>query len=100
MKLTSDVKQRKQRSQHNSPNPNNSYKTKKKFPGSYTEGNPDLDLLKLAKKRKSVCSALFRGNVYIWSDKISNVSAILSAISEVESEPSLSENLKFRKRMG
>ena len=37
----------------------------------------DLDLLKLAKKRKSVCSALFRGNVCIWSDKISNVSAIL-----------------------
>ena len=40
MKLTSDVKQRKQRSQHNSPNPNNSYKTKKKFTGSYTEVNP------------------------------------------------------------
>ena len=39
-KLTSDVKQRKQRSQHNSPNPNNSYKTKKKFTGSCTEGNP------------------------------------------------------------
>ena len=38
----------------------------------------DLDLLKLAKKRKSVCSALFRGKVCIWSDKISNVSAILS----------------------
>ena len=37
----------------------------------------DLDFLKLAKKRKSVCSALFRGNVCIWSDKISNVSAIL-----------------------
>ena len=29
----------------------------------------DLDLLKLAKKRKSVCSALFIGNVCIWSDK-------------------------------
>ena len=40
MKLTSDVKQRKQRSQHNNPNPNNSYKTKKKFTGSYTEVNP------------------------------------------------------------
>ena len=38
----------------------------------------DLDLLKLAKKRKSVCSALFRVNVCIWSDKISNISAILS----------------------
>ena len=37
---TSDVKQRNQRSQHNSPNPNNSYKTKKKFTGSYTEVNP------------------------------------------------------------
>ena len=42
MKLTSDVKQRKQRSQHNGPNPNNNYKTKKKFTGSYTEGNPDF----------------------------------------------------------
>ena len=52
----------------------------------------DLDLLKLAKKRKSVCSALFRGKVCIWSDKISNVSAILDhfrleVYSEVESEP-------------
>ena len=37
----------------------------------------DLDFLKLAKRRKSVCSALFRGNVCIWSDKISNISAIL-----------------------
>ena len=38
----------------------------------------DLDFLKLAKKRKSVGSALFRGiNVCIWSDKISNVIAIL-----------------------
>ena len=37
----------------------------------------DLDFLKLAKKRKSVCSALFQGNVCIWSDKISNISAIL-----------------------
>ena len=42
MKLTSDVKQRKQRSQHNGPNPNNSYKTKKKFTGSYTEVNPEI----------------------------------------------------------
>ena len=40
MKLTSDVKQRKQRSQHNRLNPNISYKTKKKFTGSYTKGNP------------------------------------------------------------
>ena len=37
----------------------------------------DLDFLKQEKKRKSVCSKLFRGNVCIWSDKISNVSAIL-----------------------
>ena len=44
---------------------------------SYIKLTPDLDFLKLAKKRKSVCSALFRGNVCIWSDKISNVSAIL-----------------------
>ena len=29
MKLTSDVEQRKQRSQHNSPNPNNDYKQRK-----------------------------------------------------------------------
>ena len=56
----------------------------------------DLDLLKLAKKRKSVCSARFRGNVCIWSDKISNVRAIIlgrkstarsEVYSEVESEP-------------
>ena len=37
----------------------------------------DLDLLKLAKKRKSVWPALFRGNVCIKFDKISNVIAIL-----------------------
>ena len=36
----------------------------------------DLDLLTLVKKRKSVWPALFRGNLCIWSDKISNVSAI------------------------
>ena len=70
----------------------------------------DLNLLKLAKKRKSVksvCSALFRGSVCIWSDKISNVSAILSRKSTVRlkvnqntKSPPLRENLKFRKRMG
>ena len=66
----------------------------------------DLDLLKLA-KRKSVCSALFRGNVCIWSDKISNVSAILGRkstarlkVNQITRSPPLSENLKFRKRMG
>ena len=37
----------------------------------------DLDLVKLAKKRKIVWTALFLGKVFIWSDKISNVSAIL-----------------------
>ena len=48
-----EVKQRKQRSQHNNINPNNSYKTKKKFTGSYTEVNPpkkwslELDLTKI-----------------------------------------------------
>ena len=67
----------------------------------------DLDLLKLAKKRKSVCSALFGGNVCIWSDKISNVSAILVRKSTARLKvnqntrlPLFSENLKFRKRMG
>ena len=68
----------------------------------------DIDLLKLAKKRrKSVCSALFRGNVCIWSDKISNVSAILGRkstarlkVNQNRRSPPLSENLKFRKRMG
>ena len=67
----------------------------------------DLDLLKLAKKRKSVCSALFRGNVCIWSDKISNVSAILGRkstarlkVNQNTRSPPLSKNLKFRKRMG
>ena len=68
----------------------------------------DLDFLKLAKKRKSVCSALFRGNVYIWSDKISTVSAILGRkstarlkVNQNTRSPPLSESLKlFRKRMG
>ena len=66
----------------------------------------DLDLLKLAKKRKSVFSALFRGNVCIWSDKISNVSAILGRkstarlkVSQNTRSPPLNENLKLRKRM-
>ena len=67
----------------------------------------DLDLIKLEKKRRSVCSALFRGNVCIWSDKISNVSAILVRkstarlkVNQNTRSPPLSENLKFRKRMG
>ena len=67
----------------------------------------DLDLLKLAKKRKIVWSALFRGNVCIWSDKISNVSAILGRkftvrlkVNQNTRSPPLGKNLKFRKRMG
>ena len=38
--FTSDVEQRKQRSQNNSKNEHNSDKTKKNFTGSYTEVNP------------------------------------------------------------
>ena len=41
MTLTSDLKERKQGSQHNRPNLNNSYKTKKNFTGFYTEVNPN-----------------------------------------------------------
>ena len=61
----------------------------------------DLDLVKLAKKRKSVWPALFRGNVCIKSDKISNVSTILGRkctarlkVNQNTRSPSLSENLK------
>ena len=46
MTLTSDVNQRKQRSQHNRPNPNSSYKTKKNFTGFYTEVNLSSYMLK------------------------------------------------------
>ena len=67
----------------------------------------DLDLLKLAKKRKIGWTALFLGKVCIWSDKISNVSAILGRkstarlkVNQNTRSPPLSENLKFRKRMG
>ena len=67
----------------------------------------DLDLLKLAKKRKIVWAALFLGKVCIWSDKISNVSAILGRkstarlkVNQNTRSPPLSENLKFRKGMG
>ena len=41
MKLTSDVKQNKEVNIID-PNPNDSYKTKKKFTGSYTEVNPEF----------------------------------------------------------
>ena len=64
----------------------------------------DLDLVKLAKKRKSVWPALFRGNVCILSDKISSVSAILGRkrtarlkVNQNTRSPSLSENLNLEK---
>ena len=62
---------------------------------------------KTSEEEEKVCSALFRGNVCIWSDKISNVSAILGRkstarlkVNQNTRSPPLSENLKFRKRMG
>lgn len=64
----------------------------------------DLDLLKLAKKRKSVWPAQFRGNVCIWSDKISNVSANLGRkctarlkVNQNTRSPPSSENLNLEK---
>ena len=70
--------------------------------------NADLDLLKLATKSKIVWTALFLGKVCIWSDKISNVSAILGRksataklkVNQNTRSPPLSQNLKFKKRMG
>ena len=66
----------------------------------------DLDLVNLAKKRKSVWPTLFRGKVRIWSDKISNVSAILGRkctarlkLNQITRSPPLSENLNLEKRM-
>ena len=63
----------------------------------------DLDLLKLAKKRKIVWTPLFLGKVCIWSDKISNVSAILGRkstaklkVNQNKRSPPWRENLKFR----
>ena len=55
----------------------------------------DLDLLKLAKKRKSVCSSLFRGNVCNWSE----------VYSKVESEPkhevtTIEQEVKIKKKNG
>ena len=54
-----------------------------------------------------MCVQLIRGNVYIWPDKISNVSAILGRrstarlkVNQNTRSPPLSENLKFRKRKG
>ena len=64
----------------------------------------DLDLLKLAKKRKNVWPALFRGNVCIKSDKISNVSGIFGRkstarlkVNQYTRLPPLSENLNLEK---
>ena len=58
-------------------------------------------------KRKIAWTALFLGKVCIWSDKISNVSAILGRkstarlkVNQNTRSPPLSENLKFRKRIG
>ena len=63
VKLTSDVKQRKQRSWHNNPNPNNSYKTKKKFTGSYTEVNPQT--------QSHVCARhFFCGQVFLFLTRL------------------------------
>ena len=72
MKLTSDVKQRKQRNQHNSPNPNNSYKTKKKFTGSYTEGNPNL-----INKQHTPFAALFQIIVLLKNGKKTNENRVM-----------------------
>ena len=64
----------------------------------------DLDLLKLAKKRKSVWPVLFRGNMCIYSEKISNVSAILGRkctvilkVNQNTRSPPLSENSNLEK---
>ena len=66
----------------------------------------DSDLVKLAKKRKSVWPALFRGNVRIQSDKISNVSAILGRkctarlkVNQKHEVATIEREFKFRKRM-
>ena len=64
----------------------------------------DLDLVKLAKKRKSVWPVLFRGNVCIYSEKTSNVSTILGRkctvrlkVNQNMGSPSLSENSNLEK---
>ena len=63
----------------------------------------DSDLVKLAKKRKSVWPALFWGNVCIQSDKISNVIAIVGRKCTPRLKvnqnrlPPLSENLNLEK---
>ena len=64
----------------------------------------DLGLLKLAKKRKSVWPVLFRGNMYIYFDKISNVIAISGQkctarlkVNQNTTSPPLSENLYLGK---
>ena len=64
----------------------------------------DLDLVKLAKKRKRVWPMIFRGNVCIYSETISNVSAILGRkctvrlkVNQNTRSPSLSENSNLEK---
>ena len=63
-----------------------------------------LDLVNLAKKRKSAWPALVGGKVCIWSDKLSNVSAILGRkctarlkVNQNTTSPPLSENLNLDK---
>ena len=63
---------------------------------------------KTSDEEEILWTALFLGKVCIWSDKISNVSAILGRksataklkVNQNTGSPPLSENLKFRKRMG
>ena len=64
----------------------------------------DLDLLKLAKKRKSAWPVLFQGNVCIYSEKVSKASAILGRkctarlkVNQNTRSPSLSENSNLEK---
>ena len=52
--FTSDVEQRKQRSQNNRENKHNSDETKKNFTGSYTEVNPEKHLVERLKQMEIV----------------------------------------------
>ena len=64
--LTSDVKQR---SQHNRPNANNSYKTKKNFTGFYTEINSQNCLVfdcRAFSPFEIVTGGLTNGNAILW----------------------------------
>ena len=58
--FTSDVEQRKQRSQNKRENEHNSDKTKKNFTGSYTEVNPIFEpRLKDLKIRGKTCRVYY-----------------------------------------